>query len=286
MTKKIYLFGYPVKGAASPVVMQAVCDHFKLDVKCDYLELEDASKLPEVVGQVRSGEILGLLVTMPYKQSIIPLIGRLDEEAQRIGAVNTVYQDGGEIVGHNSDVTGFTRSLIGDGGFDPKGKRVTILGAGGAASTCGFTLARMGAKSITIVNRTRSKGEQLASMLKPLCPEVHIMEYNDQHLKEAIQNSELVVNATPIGMIHTPVEGETPVKEQIFTKGQVAFDVIYKPTETPFLKMAREAGAQTINGLAWMVYGTAEALGFFIKQEPNTDVMFDAARKLAKESGW
>jgi len=286
MTKKIYLFGYPIKGAASPVAMQAVCDHFKLDIKCDYLELEDASKLPEVVGQVRSGEILGLLVTMPYKQSVIPLIDRLDDEAQRIGAVNTVYLEGKELIGHNSDVTGFTKSLVEAGGFDPKGKGVTILGAGGAASTCAFTLARLGARAITIVNRTWSKAEQLASMLKPLCPEVHVMDYNDQNFKNTVQSSDLVVNATPVGMIHTPVEGQNPIKEQMFTKGQVAFDVIYKPMETPFLRMAREAGAQTINGLAWMIYGTAEALGFFIKQEPNTDVMFDAARKLARESGW
>ena len=286
MTKKIYLFGYPIKGAASPVAMQAVCDHFKLDIKCDYLELEDAGTLPEVVGQVRSGEILGLLVTMPYKQSVIPLIDRLDDEAQRIGAVNTVYLEGKELIGHNSDVTGFTKSLVEAGGFDPKGKGVTVLGAGGAASTCASTLARLGAKSITIVNRTLSKGEKVAAMLKPICPEVRAVDYNDQNFKDIIQSSALVVNATPIGMIHTPAEGQNPIKGAIFTKGQVAFDAIYKPMETPFLKMAREAGAKTINGLGWMIYATAEALGLFIKRDPDIEVMFNAAHKLAKESGW
>lgn len=286
MTKHTYLLGYPVKGAASPVVMQAACDYLNLDVKCGYWELEDTTKLPEVVSQVRSEEILGIVATMPYKESIIPLIDELDEEAQMVGAVNTVYKDGDKLIGSNSDTAGFMRSLTREGGFAPRDKRVTILGAGGAARACGFALAKSGAKSITIVNRTLSKGHNLASMIKPLCPDVQVMGYDDEHFKETIQNSELVIDSTPCGMIHTPWEGGSLIKEKIITKGQMAYDVIYKPLETPFLKMAREAGAQTLNGMGWMVYGSKESLKLFIQQEPNIDIMFAAAKKLANESDW
>jgi len=286
MTKHTYLVGYPVKGAASPVVMQATCDYLNLDVKCEYWELEDATKLPEVVKRVRSEEVMGAVITMPYKESVIALIDRIDEQSQEIGAINTIYKDGEELVGCNSDVVGVIQSLTQDAGFEPAGKRVIILGAGGAARACGFALAKAGAQTITIANRTMSKAEKLVSKLKPLCSDISAMAYDDQHFNEVVRNSNLVINSTPCGMIHTPLEGKSLLEKGMISEGQLAFDAIYKPLETPFLRMAREAGAKTLNGMGWMIYSTVMSLRLFIRQEPNVDVMFDAARKLAKESGW
>jgi len=286
MTKRTYLLGYPVKGAASPVVLQAACDRLKIDVNCGYYELEDAAKLPEVIDEVRRGDALGIVVTMPFKESVIPLLDELDEEAKMVGAVNTVYLDGGKLMGHNSDTIGFMKSLTSEGGFEPKNKKVTILGAGGAARACGFSLSKAGVKAITLVNRNLEKAQLLASALKAVCPEVQVMSYDGPKFKDAVQGCDLLVDSTPNGMIHTPLEKEKLVPEGLITSGQMVYDVIYKPLETPFLKMAREAGAKTLNGMGWMIYGSVDSLRLFIHQEPDVEVMYAAARKLAKDSGW
>ncbi len=286
MTKHIYLLGYPIKESAAPTFMQAACDYLNLDIRCELWELEDTTQLQRVVSYFRKEEVLGVIVTMPYKESIIPLIDELDEEAQRIGAINTIFKREGKLIGHNADTTGFLQSLIHEGGFEPSGKRAVILGAGGAARACGFALANSGVKAITIVNRTLSRGHNLALILKPLCPDVQVMGYDDDRLKEAIQNSELLLNCTPLGMGAGSLEGKCPPIGGLIHRGQMAYDVVYKPLETPFMKMAKEAGAQTMGGLAWSVRGTAAALQLITHQESPVDIMFEAARKVAKERGW
>lgn len=285
MKKHIYIIGYPVRDTAARAVLQAACDHLSLDALCEEWEFEDIAELQRVVNYLRREEVLGTIVTMPYKERVIPLIDELDEEALRIGAINTIFKHEGKLIGHNADAMGFLQSLIHDGGFDPKGKRAVILGAGGAARACGVALASSGTRAIVIVNRTLSRGHDLASILKTLCFDVDVMGYNDDRLAEAIQNSELLVNCTSFGMKFGSLEGECPIGKLI-PRDQVVYDVVYKPLETPLLKMAREAGAQTLNGLAMVVRGCAASFKLFTNQEPPITIMFDIAKKLAEEHGW
>jgi len=285
MTKYIYIIGYPVRDTAGRAIIQAVCDHLNLDIRCEEWEIEDTARLPEVASYFRREEVLGVAVTMPYKESIIPLIDGLDDEAQTIGAINTIAKREGKLIGYNTDATGFLQALISEGGFEPKGKRAVILGAGGAARACGVILANSGMRSISIVNRTLSRGHDLASILEPLCPDVRVMGYNDDRLKEAIQNSELLVNCTPFGMKFGSLEGECPI-DQLIPRGQMVYDIVYKPLETPLLKMARGVGAQTLGGLAMVVRVLAASFQLFTDKEPPVKAMFDVARKLAEEHGW
>lgn len=285
MKKYIYIIGYPVRDTAARGVFQAACDYLNLDVRCEEWEFEDAADLQRAVNYFRREEVLGAIVTMPYKESVIPLIDGLDDEAQRIGAINTIFKYEGKLMGHNADAMGFLQSLIHEGGFGPKGKRAVILGAGGAARACGVALASSGVRAIAIVNRTLSRGHDLASILKTLCFEVDVMSYDDDKLAEAIQSSELLVNCTSFGMKYSSLEGKCPIGE-LTSRGQIVYDVVYKPLETPLLKMAREAGAQTMNGLAMVVRGSADSFKLFTNQEPPIALMFDTAKKLAEEHGW
>jgi shikimate dehydrogenase len=283
--KYIYIIGYPVRDTAARGVFQAACDHLNLDARCEEWEFEDAAELQRVADYFRREEVLGAIVTMPYKESVIPLIDGLDDEARRIGAINTIFKHDGKLIGHNADAMGFLQSLIHEGGFDPKGKRAVILGAGGAARACGVALAGSGVRAIIIVNRTLSRGHDLASILKTSRFEVDVMGYDDDKLAEAIQSSELLVNCTSFGMKYSSLEGKCPIGESI-PRGQVVYDVVYKPRETPLLKMAREAGAKTLNGLGMVVRGSADSFKLFTNQEPPVALMFDTAQKMAEEHGW
>jgi shikimate dehydrogenase len=283
--KYIYIIGYPVRDTAARGVFQAACDYLNLGVRCEEWEFEDAAELQQVADYLRREEVLGAIVTMPYKESVIPLIDGLDDEAQRIGAINTIFKHEGKLIGHNADAMGFLQSLIHEGGFDPKGKQAVILGAGGAARACGIALAGSGVRAIVIVNRTLSRGYDLASILKTSCFEVDVMGYDDDKLAEAIQRSELLVNCTSFGMKYSSLEGKCPIGELI-PRGQTVYDVVYKPMETPLLKMAREAGAKTMNGLGMVVRGSADSFKLFTNQEPPIALMFDTARKMAEEHGW
>ncbi len=285
MKKYIYIIGYPVRDTAARGVLQAACDHLNLDTCCEEWEFEDATELQRVANYFRREEVLGAIVTMPYKESVIPFIDRLDEQALRIGAINTIFKYEGKLIGHNADAIGFLQALIHEGGFEPKGKRAVILGAGGTARACGIALASAGMSSITVVNRTLSRGYDLASILKQPCPDVRVMGYEDKHLKEAIQNSDLLVNCTPFGMKFGPLEGQCPIG-RLIPRGQMVYDVVYKPGQTPLLNIAREAGAQSLNGLPMVVRGLIGMFRLFTGEEPPVHIMFDRARKLAEEHGW
>ena len=285
MTKHIYILGYPVKDTAGGAVLQAGCDHLDLNIRCKEWELEDPTQLQKVVNYFRRDDVLGANVTMPYKESIIHFLDALDEETQYIKSVNTVFKRGGKLIGYNADAEGFLQALLHEGSFEPRRKRAVILGAGGTARSSGVALAKADVRSITIVNRTLSRATDVASILKPLCPDVQVIGYEDDRLKETIKNSELLVNCTPFGMKLGPLEGECPIGELI-PKGQMVYDVVYKPPETPFLKMAREAGAEILNGLPMVVRGEIVSFRLFTNHESPVEVMFDAATKYIEKYHW
>ncbi|MCE5264512.1 MAG: shikimate dehydrogenase [Deltaproteobacteria bacterium] len=287
MVRHLYLLGSSVKHTLGPVIMQAACDSLGLEVRSEEWPLEDPAGLPERVRRMRDEEVLGTVVTIPYKVAIIPLLDTLDEDSQRMGAVNTVYKAGGRLAGCNTDVIGFMTSLTREGGFDPKNKRATILGAGGAARACGFALARAGIRSIAFVDPTHAGFEDLLATLKTFGVEIRTIRCGEDCIEETVGGSDLVINCSPVGTKYGPQEGENPLAPNLIRKGQMVYDVIYKPLETPFLKMAREAGAMTLNGLTWAVYTCAAAVRLFTSGgEPSVDAMRRAALDMAQEQEW
>jgi shikimate dehydrogenase len=278
MTSFIGLIGYPLGHSISPLFQQAAFDHLRLDIRYEAWEVEPA-KLREVIGGLRHPSRLGLNVTVPYKESVLPHLDRLDSQASQVGAVNTVVKQGQRLIGYNTDAEGFLKALRQDGAFEPRDKRAVLLGAGGVARAVGFGLARAGASRLIIVNRTPARAAGLASELRRFGPEVTAVPWRDEGLGEALAGCDLLVNCTSIGMKHSGTEGRSPLASEFIPQEALIYDVVYNPLETPFLAEAKRAGARTLGGLPMLVYQGAASFELWTGRKAPIDIMLAAAKK-------
>jgi shikimate dehydrogenase len=203
-------------------------------------------KVTDIAGAItgmRALGIRGLGVSMPYKQSIIPLLDALDPLAARIGAVNTVVNDDGRLTGYNTDAYGAIRAL--EEARPIAGARMLLLGAGGAARAIAHAAAFRGAL-LTIANRDRSRAESLARDTGARASGLDAVSAMDH---------EIIVNATSVGM--SEVDPQSPIPEEAIREGVLVMDIVYKPMETVLLQIARRRGATTIHGGRMLLYQAA-----------------------------
>jgi shikimate dehydrogenase len=251
-TKICALIGDPVEHTMSPAMHNAAFRKLGLDYI--YLPFRvSPEQLPQAVAGLKALNVRGFNVTIPHKVSVIPLLDGLDPLAERIGAVNTVVNDGGELRGYNTDASGFLRALLGRG-VRPKDKNVVVLGAGGAARAISYVLAENDAH-LTILNRKLELdwAEDIRELiLEDFGREVRVLELFPRKLAAALEGADILVNATSLGM--SPASGRSPVPARLLRRGLVVFDIVYNPMMTKLLKEARAAGARVIGGvdmLAW-----------------------------------
>jgi len=237
---------------------------------------------PESIGPaIRSLPILGIVgvnLTIPHKERVLPHLDVVAPEAAAVGAVNTVHVVDGRLVGHNTDGEGFLRPLNARG-FSPRGARVVVLGAGGAARAVAHRLAREGAR-VLLANRTRERAESLANHVRASAPEasVEVLGLEDRRaLGEEIAAAGLLVNTTSVGM-HPREEELPPIPLQALHPGLLVCDLIYNPQETRLLAEARKAGAVTLNGIPMLVEQGAAAFRIWTGVQPPTDIMEEAVR--------
>ncbi|MCX6695036.1 MAG: shikimate dehydrogenase [Candidatus Altiarchaeota archaeon] len=264
--KKFGLIGHPV-GHSMSAVMHAEAFRI-LDLPHKY-ELIDVRQ--EELGEFMksAGDYSGLNVTIPHKVSVIGYLDELSREAELVGAVNTVKIESRK-KGYNTDGIGCVRALE-EMDVDAKGMKVLVLGAGGAARAILFQLALEGAK-LTIANRTRDKGVELASSVKDKTGiNVDAMALDEKSLKAAILEADILINATSVGM--HPKGEETPVRKSLLNKDLVVMDLVYNPLETRLLKDAREVGCSTIDGVGMLVHQGAESLRILLGVEPPVAAM-------------
>ena len=273
MTRYVGLIGYPLGHSVSPSMQQAAFDHYDLDLRYEAWETEPAG-FEAVIDRLRQPSTLGANITVPYKEAVVPVVDELDGLALEIGAVNTIVNRDGRLVGYNTDAGGFLRALRQEGGFEPAGKRVVLLGAGGVARAAGFALARAGVKSFVITDIIMEKAHRLASDLESLGSSVSVAE----HFIEALPPCELVVNCTPVGMRDSATDGQSPLGAELTPKGALVYDVVYNPIETPLLLDAKRAGARTLGGLAMLVYQGAMAFELWTGRAAPVDIMFEGAK--------
>ena len=281
MTKHVALIGYPLRHSISPSFQQAAFAHYHLDIRYESWETE-ASSLDETIDRLRQSSVLGANVTMPYKEAVMPLLDDLDEFVARIGAVNTIVNRGGRLLGYNTDAPGFIRALRQDGGFEPRDKCAAILGAGGAARAVSSALATEGARRLIIANRTAERAERLATSLKrDLAPDTDIttLPWDEIRSSKALSPCDLLVNCTSLGVKHSPTEGETPLEADSIPKDALVCDLVYNPVETPLLREAKKAGAGVLGGLAMLVYQGAESFKLWVGKGAPVDIMIRQARK-------
>ncbi len=276
LRKKAYVIAYPAGHSLSPIMQNAAFRHLKLNAYYESLEVPP-DKLKSTVEDLRLDNVYGANVTIPHKLAVRPLLDKLTEEAQNIGAVNTIINKNGSLTGHNTDAVGFLRALKEDANFDPKGHKVVMLGAGGAARAVLYALLIAKAREVGIYNRTSSKADKLASDLDHLGK---VQVVNKNQLMEFVQQATLLVNTTSLGMekFGVPCQGSPLPKNILPNKGLIC-DIIYKPKETLLLKNAKEAGLKIQNGLPMLVYQGAEAFSKWTNQEAPIKVMFTALKQ-------
>jgi shikimate dehydrogenase len=251
--KKLFaVLGYPIGHSMSPIMLNDVLSYYEIDAhyhpfKVSPEELEIAIRGLKAIG------ISGFNVTIPHKSAIIPFLDSVDDLALSIGAVNTVVNDNGKLVGYNTDGYGFIK------GLEPyissfSDKKVLVIGAGGAARAIYFTMAKMKPLALDITNRTVIKATELIKA----CP----FESNSRALsldEAEIQLNEydVVIQTTMIGMY--PNVLETPISLKKLNNQALVCDIVYNPLETQFLKEARKKGATVQNGVEMFVYQGALA---------------------------
>ncbi len=278
MKRYVGLVGYPLGHSVSPPMQQAAFDHYRLDVRYEVWETEPA-QFDALAERLRHPLTLGANVTVPYKETVVPLVDDLDEFARQIGAVNTIIHREGKLSGHNTDADGFLKALRELGGFEPAGKRVVLLGAGGVAKAASFALARAGVMSLAITDIVGERAQALASSVGLLGVETYVLDGESESLEAALWKCDLVVNCTPMGMKHGATEGRSPLGAKLIPKEALIYDVVYNPIETPLLLAAKKAGARTLGGLAMLVYQGAAAFELWTGREAPVDIMFEAAKR-------
>lgn len=266
----------PIKHSISPFIHNSAFE--ATNTNGVYLAWEvDATELAETVANIRRYQMYGINLSMPYKEQVIPYLDQLSEEACLIGAVNTVVNREGTLIGYNTDGKGFFKSLP---SFKISGKRMVLLGAGGAAKAILAQAILDGVSQISVFVRSSSMEKTrpyLEKIRNATGFRVDLLALEDvQDLQDSITKADLLVNATSVGMDGSsqPIPTSIVLPEKLLVA-----DVIYQPFETPFLKWARNQGNQSINGLGMLLYQAAEAFQLWTGKEMPTDQIWDLLKQ-------
>ena len=266
----------PIKHSISPFIHNSAFE--ATNTNGVYLAWEvDATELAETVANIRRYQMFGINLSMPYKEQVIPYLDQLSEEACLIGAVNTVVNREGTLIGYNTDGKGFFKSLP---SFKISRKRLVLLGAGGAAKAILAQAILDGVSQISVFVRSSSMGKTrpyLEKIQNATGFRVDLFALEDiQELQDSITKADLLVNATSVGMdrFSQPIPTSIVLPEKLLVA-----DVIYQPFETPFLKWAKEQGNQSINGLGMLLYQAAEAFELWTGKEMPTNQIWELLKQ-------
>ncbi|SFA38415.1 shikimate dehydrogenase [Parageobacillus thermantarcticus] len=252
--EKVYaLFGCPVHHSLSPLMHNDAFQNMNIAARYHAFHVEP-EHLKDAISGVRALGISGLNVTIPHKTTVMPLLDDIDPAARRIGAVNTIVNENGRLVGYNTDGPGYVRALEEEVNVNIKEKRILVIGAGGAARGIYFSLADRGAKQIDICNRTVSKAKQLIDECDAA---VSSAAYSLNEAEARLGDYDILINTTSVGMY--PHMEEMPISLKNMKEGTIVSDIIYNPFETKWLKEARKRNAIVQNGVGMFVYQGALA---------------------------
>ena len=266
----------PIKHSISPFIHNQAFEATHTNGVYVAWEVE-ATDLAETVANIRRYQMYGINLSMPYKEQVIPYLDQLSEEACLIGAVNTVVNREGTLIGYNTDGKGFFKSLP---SFKISGEKMVLLGAGGAAKAILAQAILDGVSQISVFVRSSSMGKTrpyLEKIQNATGFRVDLFELEDvQDLQDSITQADLLVNATSVGMDGSsqPIPTSIVLPEKLLVA-----DVIYQPFETPFLKWAKEQGNQSINGLGMLLYQAAEAFQLWTGKEMPTDQIWELLKQ-------
>ena len=269
------LLGSPVSHSISPMMHNEAFRQLNLDYV--YLAFDvGIEHMESAVNGLRSLNVRGFNVTMPGKNIMPSLCDKLTPAAEICGAVNTVVNDNGILTGYTTDGIGYMRAAQ-DAGHNIIGKKMTLLGAGGAATAIFVQAALDGVSEISIFNNRSKNFERAKNMIHKLTERtscrIRLYDYEDESvLRREIMDSAILVNGTSVGM--APDTNHSIITDcTMFHKNLVVSDIIYNPRETLLMKLAKEAGCQTFNGLYMLLYQGAEAFRLWTGQDMPIDII-------------
>ncbi|NEW05138.1 shikimate dehydrogenase [Paenibacillus sp. SYP-B3998] len=268
------VFGDPIRHSRSPIMLNRAFQ--ETGVNAAYAAFHVTQQgLGDAIRGIRSLGYRGINVTIPHKVEVMQYLDEIDEGAQVIGAVNTIVNDAGRLIGYNTDGIGYVRSLKEETGIELQGKTVLLLGAGGAARGIAYALAKEGAACIYIANRTKERAVELAGTIGGFTKAIGL---GLDELEQVIGDAELIVNTTSAGM-HPNVD-ELPMSADLLRSHHLVSDLIYNPRITKFLRVAEALGARIHGGLGMFIYQGAYAFEYWT----GTPAPVGAMRQVVEQS--
>ena len=264
-TRLCCIFGNPVKHSLSPVMQNAAFRSCSIDVVYLAFEVND---IKDAVSAMRSLNIIGASVTIPFKREIMKFLDHIDPLADMIGSVNTLKNNNNRIVGYNTDGQGALSSLI-EKGIPVRDSKILILGNGGSARAIAFTLLKEDAK-IIIAGRNAERVSALVDDLKRGSANVGSLLIKDISL-DFMKGIDVIINTTPIGM--TPKEDYSPLDEKLILKDHTIFDIVYSPNTTKLLQIGKSKGCKIIHGIDMLIYQGVKQYEIWTGQRAPFDVM-------------
>jgi len=280
-TEIFAVIGDPIEHTLSPAMHNAAFEHLRLD----YVFLAfrvTPDEIEKALQGVRALGIRGLNVTMPHKHAVTEFIDEADATVKFLRSANTILNQRGRLRGFNTDGIGAAKALK-NSGIDLAGKKVLLLGAGGAAKAIAFTLAKE-VDEICILNRDGMKARELANLLEPFGKRVAGDELSPKRIQQELNDSDVLINATSAGM--APNTSESLVKASWLRTDLYVMDLVYNPNETKLIQEARAVGAKVITGVEMLLYQGAASFEIWTQCKAPVDVMRNALlNKLATKGG-
>ncbi|HUG30571.1 MAG TPA: shikimate dehydrogenase [Candidatus Limnocylindria bacterium] len=271
MSKRVVLIGHPVAHSLSGAMQQAAFDELGIDARYELWDRAPIA-LPDAIAEVRGDGFLGVNVTIPHKERVVPMIDKLTEEAQVSGAVNTLTREGRRLVGHNTDVPGFAAALDKLVGRQKMPRQAVVLGAGGGARAVVYGLIRAGFLRIVVFNRHLHRAEGLVRHFGKNAAHMDLkaMPWHESIIESELARTKVLINATSIGLN----DDVSPIPGEVLTGDLLVLDLIYKRTR--LLRDAESAGAGANDGETMLLHQGAAAFTLWTGQPAPLDVMNQA----------
>ncbi len=254
--RKYFVIGNPIDHTLSPILHNRWLKENNINATYDKKKI-DKEDLQSIISEIKQKKIHGINVTVPFKKTVIPYLDKLSPEAERTQSVNTIILSNNTLVGHNTDISGFTKA-INDLNFNIEGKKIFVLGAGGVVPSIIFALDRMNVGEIAISNRTRQKADDLKNQFK----NIKIINWGN------LPDFDVIINATSLGLNNETInlDFSNVVGKKLF------YDVIYNPGLTNFLKIGKKLGNRSENGKLMFVYQALQAFKLWHGVEPKINI--------------
>jgi shikimate dehydrogenase len=282
-TKVCCLIGNPIEHSISPLIFNKAFEFLNLDFVYLAFRVEEKA-LNKVIDGIGAFNIRGVNVTIPYKVKVMNFLNKIDRLALEIGAVNTILNENGKLIGLNTDGKGAIRALK-ENNCKIEGRKVVIIGAGGAGRAVSYFIMKELPEKLVIFNRTKEKAFELAdSLKKKFKSNVEAFPLVMHYLKREIENADILINCTSVGMF--PNVEATIIPKELLRRDLIVMDIVYNPIETRLLKDVKDVGAKAISGIHMLVYQAALSFKLWTGEEAPIDLMKKIAIQFLRNEKW